>query len=142
VTHRTAIPSANRREWEVWAHMVAPRSRRVRLERVPWDPCPPEEAPRRWRFDVVPGVLDLGTTRDGLPIVASHALIEIIVRDPDGRERVVQPADKDLPLLLGGRTLREYEERALDVGDGELEVLHHPHKSALLKFWVWRPFPF
>jgi hypothetical protein len=138
----TAPAAGKQPEWQVWAHMVAPRCRRVLLQRVPWDPCPPDDPGAPWRFDDVPRGLALGRTPDGHRIIASDALIDIIVRDPDGRERVVQPADPDLPLLLGGRALYEYRERALDVGDGDVEELQHPHRDVSLKYWIWYPYPF
>jgi hypothetical protein len=127
-------------EWEIWVDMFAPRRRKVLMTRRRWDPVPedcitPEISRRSVRFtlDALPP-LDLGSDAYGTPIIAYEAVLDVIVVDPDGTERVVQRHSTDSPALIGAEALCEYEERQWEREDGVIERWRGPDG---LKRWAW-----
>jgi hypothetical protein len=145
-----ATPAAHRPEWEVWLNVLSPCRTTLLLSTSPWDPSPPDEWTSddelaRWKLfhrtvdqpiARVPRHLDLGRDEYGCPTIAYQAWCDVVVRDPDGRERVVFTAYKHIPAVIGWKTLREYWQRERK-GEGAVEDWENRETPDGLLVWSW-----
>jgi hypothetical protein len=142
-----------RPEWQVRLNMLSPRRTTLLLRTAPEDPFP--DGFVHWRaahfvmgeaVDHVPEGLDLGHDDEGRPIIAFEALGDVVVRDPDGRERPIEIGYRDghgtlriierlktTRVVLGAKTLDEFERRQR-AGEGVVETWLGP---AGLRLWAW-----